>query len=104
MPDPCGHFLVLQSHPKDVFMVQATVLHGLDQAASFIACHGSILFKDALQSSADVSSHGDVTADVEVSPLLHELLHKFLCIVLEKVLHICLYNIAVCYKYHYTIR
>lgn len=79
---------MFQSHAKDVLVVETVVLHRLDEFAGLITRHGSCLFKDALEGSADVRCHGDVTTDVEVTSLLNELVDNLVCVLFQQMLDV----------------
>lgn len=87
-PDPVGHFLVLQGHTENVLVIEAAVLHGLDEMSSLSVRHGGILLKDALEGPTDISSHRDVSTHIEMTPLFHQLLHYLVGILLQQVLDI----------------
>ena len=79
---------MLQGHTKDVLVVVAFVLHRLDKLAGLVTGHGCRLLKDALEGSADVCCHGDVTAHVEVAPFFDEFVDDLVSVFLQQVLNI----------------
>ena len=87
---------MFQCHAKDVFVVVPFILHRLDELASLFARHGRRLFKDALEGSADVCCHGDVTTDVKVAPFLDELVDDLVSVFLQQVLNVSLYRGEMC--------
>lgn len=86
--DSSCDLLMLEGHAKDVLMVVTFILHRLDELASLVAGHGSRLFKYALEGSADICCHGDVTTHIEVASFIDELVDNLICILLQQVLNI----------------
>ncbi len=74
---------MLEGNPKDVLVVDTTVLHGLNQTPGLVPRHGSILFKDALEGPADISGHRDVPTHIEMASLFHQQLDDLLSILFQ---------------------
>ena len=87
-PESVGDFCSPESHPKDVFVVASTLLHGIQICASLHLTHGSMANTNVKKCVEDIASHRCVTADIDVSGI--QQLDDSVSIILEVVLHICL--------------
>ncbi len=81
---------MFERDPKDVFVIEPSILHRLNQFPGLIGWHSSIRFKYALKGTTHIRCHGDVPTHVEMTPLLYELVNYSISILLQQVLNVFL--------------
>lgn len=89
-----GHFVCSQGDPENILMVSVVIPQPADEHASVLHRELPLLGHDALDGFEDIGSHGDVSADVNVAPLLLQgSVHGFCQLLLQDVLHVLLWSV-----------